>query len=97
MALENIVYNDLLGKNYKVYVGKTKKGEIDFVAIKNNITKYIQVCYDLSDEKTRKREINAFDEFESSEKYIITMDRNSYNVEDVKILNIFDFLMNDEF
>lgn len=95
--MENIVYNDLLGKNYRVYVGKTKKGEIDFVAIKNNITKYIQVCYDLSDEKTREREINAFNEFESSEKYIITMDRNSYSVESVKILNIFDFLMNDNF
>ena len=97
VALENIVYNDLLGKNYKVYVGKTKKGEIDFVAIKNNITKYIQVCYDLSDDKTREREINAFDEFESNEKYIITMDRNSYNTNDVKIINIFDLLMNDEF
>ena len=97
VALENIVYNDLLGKNYRVYVGKTKKGEIDFVAIKNNITKYIQVCYDLSDEKTREREINAFNEFESSEKYVITMDKNSYSVEGVKILNIFEFLMDDNF
>ena len=97
VALENIVYNDLLGKNYKVYVGKTKKGEIDFVAIKNNITKYIQVCYDLSDEKTREREINAFNEFESSEKYIITMDKNNYSVADIKILNIFEFLMEDNF
>lgn len=97
VALENIVYNDLLGKNYKVYVGKTKKGEIDFVAIKNNITKYIQVCYDLSDEKTREREISAFNEFESSEKYIITMDKNNYNVADIKILNIFKFLMDDNF
>ena len=97
VALENIVYNDLLGKNYKVYVGKTKKGEIDFVAIKNNITKYIQVCYDLSDEKTREREINAFNEFESSEKYIITMDKNKYSFADIKILNIFNFLMDDNF
>ena len=97
VALENIVYNDLLGKNYKVYVGKTKKGEIDFVAIKNNITKYIQVCYDLSDEKTREREINAFNEFESSEKYIITMDKNNYSVADIKVLNIFEFLMEDNF
>lgn len=96
-ALENTVYNDLIGKNYKVYVGKTKKGEIDFVAIKNNITKYIQVCYDLSNEKTREREINAFDEFDSNEKYIITMDNNNYDAGNVKIINIFDFLMNDDF
>lgn len=97
VALENIVYNDLLGKNYKVYIGKTRKGEIDFVAIKNNITKYIQVCYDLSDKKTREREISAFEEFNSNEKYIITMDKKSYDVNGVKILNIFNFLLDDDF
>lgn len=97
VALENVVYNDLIGKNYKVYIGKTKKGEIDFVAIKNNVTKYIQVSYDLSNEETRAREVNAFNEFESDEKYIITMDKNDYDIKDVHILNVIDFLMNDTF
>ena len=97
VSLENVVYNDLIGKDYKVYIGKTKRGEIDFVAQKNGLTKYIQVCYDLSEEKTRDREVNAFNEFESNEKYIITMDKNNYNVNGIKILNIFDFLMNDDF
>lgn len=84
-------------KNYKVYVGKTKKGEIDFVAIKDNVTKYIQVCYDLSDEKTSKRELCAFEEIDSNEKYIITMDKKEYDTKDIKLLNIFDFLLNDNF
>ena len=97
VSLENVVYNDLIGKDYKVYIGKTKRGEIDFVAQKNGLTKYIQVCYDLSEEKTRDREVNSFNEFESNEKYIITMDKNNYNVNGIKILNIFDFLMNDDF
>ena len=97
VALENVVYNDLIGKNYKVYIGKTKKGEIDFVAIKNNVTKYIQVSYDLSNEETRAREVNAFNEFESDEKYIITMDKNDYDIKDVHILNVIEFLMNDTF
>ena len=97
VALENVVYNDLIGKNYKVYIGKTKKGEIDFVAIKNNVTKYIQVGYDLSNEETRAREVNAFNEFDSDEKYIITMDKNDYDIKDVHILNVIDFLMNDTF
>lgn len=35
VALENIIYNELVGKDYKVYVGKTKKGEIDFIASKS--------------------------------------------------------------
>ena len=97
VALENVVYNDLIGKDYKVYIGKTKKGEIDFVAIKNKTTKFIQVCYDLSDEKTREREISSFNEFESNEKYIITMDKNNYNIQGINVINIFSLLMNDNF
>ena len=96
VALENIVYNDLINKDYKVYVGKTKKGEIDFVAVKKTTTKYIQVCYDLSLEETKNREMNAFNGIDSNEKYIITMG-NSYKNDDINILNIFDFLLNDEF
>lgn len=59
-SLENVVYNDLLYKGYTVYIGKTKKGEVDFVATKNKMIKYIQVCYKLSSEETIKREFDAF-------------------------------------
>ena len=98
VALENIVYNDLIGKDYKVYVGKTKKGEIDFIATKNNKFKYIQVCYDLINEETRKREFDAFKEIdESSDKYIITLTKENYSTGDIKQINIYDFLMNDDF
>ena len=45
MALENVVYNELLGRGYLVYIGKTKKGEVDFIAIKENKKIYIQLCY----------------------------------------------------
>ena len=97
VALENIVYNDLIGKGYKVFIGKTKKGEIDFIASKNNKFKYIQVCFDLSDESTRIREFNAFDDIDDNNKYIITLTKKDYSTNDVKQINIFDFLMNDEF
>lgn len=97
VALENVVYNDLLGKDYKVYVGKTRKGEIDFVASKNGKIKYIQVCYDMRDEETRNREFNAFNGLDASDKYIITMSKDDYSNNDIKCLNIFDFLMDDNF
>ena len=97
VALENIVYNDLIGKGYKVFIGKTKKGEIDFIASKNNKFKYIQVCFDLSDESTRIREFSAFDDIDDNNKYIITLNKKDYSTDDVKQINIFDFLMNDEF
>ena len=32
VTVDNIVYNDLIGKDYKVFIGKTKKGKIDFIA-----------------------------------------------------------------
>ena len=97
VALENIVYNELIGKDYKVFIGKTKKGEIDFIASKNNGFKYIQVCLDLSEESTRIREFGAFDEIEDDEKYIITLTKNDYSTDTIKQINIFDFLMNDDF
>ena len=97
VALENIVYNELIGKDYKVFVGKTTRGEIDFIASKNNSFKYIQVCLDLSDENTRVREFKAFDEIEEGEKFIITLTKKDYSTDTVKQINIFDFLMNDNF
>ena len=97
VALENLVYNELIGKDYKVFVGKTTRGEIDFIASKNNGFKYIQVCLDLSDENTRVREFKAFDEIEEGEKFIITLTKKDYSTDTVKQINIFDFLMNDNF
>lgn len=97
VALENIVYNDLIGKDYKVYVGKTKKGEIDFIASKNNKFKYIQVCFDITDDNTRLREFSAFEEIGGEDKYIITLTKKDYSESGIKQVNIFDFLMDDNF
>lgn len=97
ICLENIVYNELINKGYKVYVGKTRKGEIDFVTTKNETFKYIQVCYDLEEGNTRKREFSAFDNIEGNEKYIITLSKKDYSTENVKQVNIFDFLLDDNF
>lgn len=97
VALENIVYNDLVSKDYKVYIGKTRKGEIDFIASKNNSVKYIQVCYTLDKPETVEREFNAFNEIDDeNEKIIISLDKEDYSRDGVRHINIFDFLMNDE-
>ena len=98
MALESIVYSDLLSKGYEVYIGKTKKGEVDFVATKDKEFKYIQVCYDLSSEETRQREFGAYKGIDDSyPKYIISLDEEDYSKDGIKHINIFDFLMNDNF
>ncbi len=98
ISLENIVYNDLISKGYEVYIGKNKKGEVDFVATKNKDLKYIQVSYSLSEEETREREFGAYAGINDSyPRYIISLDEEDYSRDGIKHINIFDFLVNDEF
>ncbi len=97
-ALENIVFNELNIKGYEVYSGKTKKGEIDFVAIKPNKKIYIQVAYSISDEETKKREFGAYDVINDNyPKYVITLDNRKYDYNGIKHVNVIDFLLDDEF
>ena len=97
-AFENMIYNELINKGYEVYIGKTPKGEIDFIASKDKNIKYIQACYDLSNEETRNREFRAFDNIDDNyPKYVISKDSEDYSQRGIKHLNIFDFLMNDDF
>ena len=95
---ENIVYNELINKGYKVYVGKTNKGEIDFIATKDKSVKYIQACYDLTDDKTREREFGAYEYINDNyPKYVISKNKEDYSQNGIIHLNIFKFLMDDEF
>ena len=97
-ALENIVCNELLVKGYDVYTGKTKKGEIDFVATKTNKKIYIQVSYSIPNEDTKNREFGAFDIISDNyPKYVITMDKREYEVNGIKHINIVKFLLDDDF
>ena len=43
---------------YELYVGVLKNREIDFVAIKQGEKMYVQVAYDISDQKTFDREVS---------------------------------------
>lgn len=93
-AFENLIYNELINKGYEVYVGKTNKGEIDFIVSKNKEIKYIQACFDLSNEETRMREFGAFDYIHDHyPKYVISRNQEDYSSNGIQHINIFDFLM----
>lgn len=97
-ALENVVYNELITKGYDVYIGKTKKGEVDFIANKDNQIKYIQVAYLLADEKVIEREFGAFDAINDNyPKYVITLDKMDFSRNGIIHKNIIDFLICNDF
>ena len=97
-ALENIVFNELLIKGYDVYTGKTKKGEIDFVATKPDKKIYVQVAFSIPNEDTKKREFGAYDSINDNyPKYVITLDKLNYEYNGIKHINIIDFLLDENF
>ncbi len=94
--LENVVYLELLRRGYKVNIGKTLNGEVDFIAENMNEIKYYQVTQSLLNKEVRDREINSLESIKDNyEKNIITMDKSinkDYN--GIKVINIIDFLLN---
>lgn len=94
-ALENLIYNELIYRGYEIKIGKTYKGEIDFVVTKNNTKCFIQVAYLLSDESIIKREFSAFSSIkDSAPKYVFSLDQFDMSQNGIKHINIEDFLLN---
>ena len=92
--LENIIYNELLTRGYTVFVGKTYKGEIDFVAIKDGKKCFIQVSYLLASKETIQREFGAYKNItDASPKYVMSLDRIDLSHNGIVHLNIIDFLL----
>ena len=93
--IENIVYNHLIFRGYKVFIGKMNDLEIDFVAEKNGETNYFQVAYLLKDELTIDREFgNLLKISDNYPKYVISFDTfnapNTYK--GIKHFLLIDFL-----
>ena len=92
--LENLVYNELLSRGFEVFVGKTYKGEIDFVAVNNSRKCFIQVAYLHSSPETIKREFGAFSPIrDASPKYVLSLDKIDLSQNGITHLNIVDFLL----
>lgn len=92
--LENIIYNELKTRRYTVFAGKTKTGEIDFVAIKDGKKCFIQVSYLLASETTIQREFGAYSKItDASPKYVMSLDRIDLSHDGITHINIIDYLL----
>ena len=73
--LENLVYLELLRHGFDVYVGSIRDKEVDFVAVKNDCTVYVQTTYLLIDEHTIEREYAPLELIaDNYEKIVVSLD-----------------------
>lgn len=94
--LENVVYNELRNRDYKVYVGKIPNGEVDFVAVKGDKREYYQVTYYLADHSVIDREFGAFKAIaDNYPKYVISMDKFDFSRDGIIHKNVISFLTED--
>lgn len=93
--IENIVFLELLRREYRVYIGKVGETEVDFVAEKPDDKLYIQVTESMQSPETRERELRPLRMIQDNyEKIVLSMDRDfikSYN--GIKSLNLIDWLL----
>jgi predicted AAA+ superfamily ATPase len=97
--LENIIYLELLRRNYKVTVGKVDRNEVDFIAENNDGIKYFQVSATILNETTRERELKPLNMIKDYfPKYLITLDKYNTNTtfNGIKVINALDFLLGKE-
>lgn len=98
-SLGNVVYLELCRRGYKVYIGKTADGEVDFVASRQGEKLYVQVTQEIHSEKTEKREYERLLEIKDNyPKYVLRTDEfASGNYEGIKTMHIADFLLSKDF
>ena len=99
LVLENIVYNELINRNYEVYIGKTKNSEVDFIAKKDGNIKYIQVTYEIAvNDDAIEREFGTYKSIEDNyPKYVISLDKIDLSRDGIIHLNLIDFLLGEDF
>ena len=95
--IENIVFLELIRRDYRVYIGKVGETEVDFVAIGEMGTEYYQVAYTVidADGGTLSRELAPLDAIrDHNPKFLLTMDYGpviSHN--GIKQIYVLDWLL----
>lgn len=96
--IENMVYFELRRRGYDVAIGKIDNKEIDFIATKATVKKYIQVTVRMDEESTYERELYPLRAVRDNHEKIVIQRYGASGLTDdgIKIINLCDFLLLEE-
>ena len=96
--IENMVYLELRRRGYDVAIGKIDNKEIDFIATKATVKKYIQVTERMDEESTYERELYPLRAVRDNHEKIVIQRYGASGLTDdgIKIINLCDFLLLEE-
>ena len=111
-TMENILYNELLSRDFNVDVGLVmvsgkdsdgklvrKQLEVDFVCSKGSKRYYIQSAFAIPDEAKMQQESNSLRRIDDSFKKIIVVKDTPapwYTEAGILVISIYDFLLNED-
>lgn len=96
MATLRLIFNKLLKRSYKVYVGKVDDLKVDFVAENREGLKYFQVALSVRDDKVLERELKSLQKTgDHYPKYLLTLDMDlESDYDGITKINVVDWLLN---
>ena len=96
--IENIVFLELIRRDWRVYIGKVGETEVDFVAEKPDDRMYIQVTESMASPETRERELRPLRMIpDNYEKIVLSMDRSYiHSYDGIKSLYLIDWLLGEK-
>lgn len=109
-TMENVIYNELIARNFNVDVGiitstgkdndgkfVRKQLEVDFVCNKGSKRYYIQSAFSIPDREKMEQESNSFLRIDDSFKKIIVvkdLPAPTYTEDGILVISVYDFLLN---
>ncbi len=93
--LENIVYLELLRRGNKIWTGKARNSEVDFVCkTSKGEIEYYQVAWQITNDITEEREYKALESINDNyPKFLLTTDSFTKDRCGVKHINVFNWLL----
>ena len=95
VLIENIVYLELLRRNFEVFIGKIDSKEITFIANRHDVQMYVQVVSTPTDLSTIEERIASLKEVNgNSKKLILTLEtENIPSLQGIEVKNVLEFLL----